>query len=157
MKTDDPAFAPIHSAAGSGTVNEAFGLRRVFRVTAEQTGGAFAIFEENIPEGVGPPLHVHHKEIETFVVLEGTVRFRVGDDEILAGAFDIVTIPAGLPHTFQGKGPGLSRAMVHLAPGHAGGFFAAVSSAGLTPPGDMSQIAALAADYNLEFVGPPLD
>jgi mannose-6-phosphate isomerase-like protein (cupin superfamily) len=156
MSNDAPGKA-IVTRDGEGEANEAFGLRRVFRVTSDQTGGAFALFEENIPEGAGPPLHIHHREIETFIVLDGAVRFRAGDDEFVAGPGDIVTIPAGLPHTFQGRGPGPSRALVQLSPGHAAGFFPAVTDQGLDPSRDMERIVAVAAEYNLEFVGPPLD
>lgn len=147
----------IHSAAGEGEANEAFGLRRIFRVTADQTDGAFAIFEENVPEGAGPPLHIHHKETETFTVLDGAIRFHLDGEEFTAEPGAIVVIPAGTPHTFQGRGPGMSRALIQLSPGHAAGFFGAVTKAGLKAPDDMEAVAKLAEDYNLSFVGPPLD
>ena len=147
----------MHFRTGDGTPNEAFGLRRVLRVRPEHTGGAFAVFEENVPEGAGPPLHVHAKEHETFTVLEGRIRFRAGEEEFVAAPGDIVVIPPGTPHTFQGKGPGLARALVQLTPGAAAGFFEAVAAEGLSPPGYMARIEEVAAAHNISFVGPPLD
>lgn len=147
----------FHSPAGSGEANRAFGLTRRFRVTAEQTGGVFALFEEEIPERAGPPLHVHKAEHETFLVTEGAVRFRVdGAEDLIAEVGDVVVIAPGTPHTFQGAAPGTSRALVQLTPGAAAGLFAAVESEGLNPAHDMARIAEIAAAHNLEFVGPPI-
>ena len=147
----------MHFPSGQDDANEAFGLRRVIRVRPEHTGGAFAIFEENVPEGAGPPLHVHQREHETFTVIEGRIRFRAAEEEFVAEAGDIVLIPPGTPHTFQGKGPGIARALVQLSPGAAAGFFEAVTAEGLSPPADMARIEEIAAAHNIAFVGPPLD
>ena len=49
------------------------------KASAETTGGAFALFEENEP--VDTPLHMHENEDELFYVLEGEHVFEVGDEE----------------------------------------------------------------------------
>ena len=138
----------VHSPAGAGAANHAFGLTRHIRVTAEETGGAFALFEEEIPEGVGPPLHIHRAEHETFIVTEGAVRFRAGERDFVAEVGDVVVIAPGTPHTFQGARPGTSRALVQIAPGAAAGFFAAVEAEGLDPATDMERIVEIAAAHN---------
>ena len=51
---------PIVNAPASGEVNRVFGFKRYFRITPEDTGGAFCVFEEEVEEGTGPPLHIHH-------------------------------------------------------------------------------------------------
>lgn len=150
------SHAAVVRGPGEGEANGAFGLRRVFKVTEADSGGAFVVFEENIPEGAGPPLHIHHREHEVFTVLEGRIRFRCEGRDFDAEPGTVVMIPPGAPHAFKGIGPGLSRALVTLTPGGAGGFFATVEREGLKPPADMARIREIAATFGLEFVGPPL-
>jgi hypothetical protein len=38
-------------------------------VRSEQVSGAYAILEQEIPSGKGPPLHVHRHETEVFYVV----------------------------------------------------------------------------------------
>ena len=52
----------------------------VVKATAESTGGVFGLVESWVPAGASPPLHVHHREDESFWVLEGHLRFRCGDE-----------------------------------------------------------------------------
>ena len=147
--------AIVHQA-GEGEVNHAFGMTRRIRVTPEQTGGTFSVWEDEIPEGVGPPLHVHHDAQELFVVLEGRVRFRCSGREVDVGPGGTVLIPQRAEHTFKAVGPGLSRAMVTITPGRLVGFFREVEAAGLTPDANMDRIAGIAKEYDLEFIGPPI-
>ena len=58
------------------------------------------------------PLHVHHNDDEAWYVVEGTMRFRLGGQEVLAGAGTTVLVPAGVPHTFGNAGPGPSRYLI---------------------------------------------
>jgi quercetin dioxygenase-like cupin family protein len=148
-------MTPIHSRPGSGDENHAFGLTRRIRVASERTGDAFAIWEEEIPQGSGPPLHVHEREHEVFTVMSGRIRFRVAETEVEAGPGDVIVVPPGIPHTFKGLEDAL--ALVQLSPGPASRFFAAVAEAGVTPDTDMDRITEIAAAHNIRFVGPPLD
>lgn len=147
---------PIIHGAGEGEPNAAFGLRRWFRITAADTAGAFAIFEEEIPAGAGPPLHIHHEEREVFTVLSGRVKFHCDGREAELGAGSTVMIPAGARHAFRGVGPGPSRVLVMLSPGRGEGFFREVEAEGLRPGADKARIDEIAKRYALEFVGPPL-
>ena len=42
-----------------------------FLATGEETDGKYATFEAIVPPGSGPPPHVHSREEESFLVLEG--------------------------------------------------------------------------------------
>lgn len=140
---------------GSGTKNNAFFPRR-FLIVAGDSQGASTVFLENVPPGAGPPLHVHHREQETFYVLSGALRFHCeGRDEILE-AGGLALIPAGAKHTFKNEGDSEAEALITLTPGGGEGFFKAVEAEGLNPADDMPRIAEIAAEYGLEFVGPPL-
>ena len=61
---------PIIRGSGEGKVVGVLRDQSTFKVTSEETGGAYAILEQKIPPGHGPPLHVHRHETEIFYVLE---------------------------------------------------------------------------------------
>ena len=46
------------------------------------------------------PLHVHHRDDEAWYVLEGVLRFRLGDDVFEAGPHSAVLAPKGTPHAY---------------------------------------------------------
>ena len=46
------------------------------------------------------PLHVHHGDDEAWYVLEGTLRFRLGEETVEAGPGDAVMAPKGTPHAY---------------------------------------------------------
>jgi uncharacterized cupin superfamily protein len=46
------------------------------------------------------PLHIHHSADEAWYVLEGALRFRLGDDEVEAPAGGAVIAARGTPHTY---------------------------------------------------------
>lgn len=66
--------------------------------------------------GQGPRLHRHPYD-ETWVVVEGTVAFRAGEEEQTAEPGDVVILPAQTPHKFTNQGPGRSRLVcIHASP-----------------------------------------
>ncbi len=46
------------------------------------------------------PLHVHHADDEAWYVLEGVLRFRLGDEEFEVGPGGAVMAPKGTPHAY---------------------------------------------------------
>jgi mannose-6-phosphate isomerase-like protein (cupin superfamily) len=58
------------------------------------------------------PLHVHHSDDEAWYVIEGALRFRLADRELVAPAGSTVLVPAGVPHTFGNSGPEPSRYLI---------------------------------------------
>jgi mannose-6-phosphate isomerase-like protein (cupin superfamily) len=74
-------------------------------LTGEDTGGYFSMWESVQKPGAEPPLHVHHDSDETFQILEGNMRFMIGDQIRDAGPGDVVFAPKGIPHSFRIKSP----------------------------------------------------
>jgi mannose-6-phosphate isomerase-like protein (cupin superfamily) len=60
------------------------------------------------------PLHVHHADDEAWHVVSGALRFRFGDEEMIATAGSTVLVPAGVAHTFGNAGPEPSRYIIVL-------------------------------------------
>jgi mannose-6-phosphate isomerase-like protein (cupin superfamily) len=54
------------------------------------------------------PLHVHHGDDEAWYVLEGMLRFRIGDEIYEAGPGSAVLAPKGTPHAYGNAGRGQS-------------------------------------------------
>jgi quercetin dioxygenase-like cupin family protein len=67
--------------------------------SAEQTGGLFGLMEGVLAKGAEPPPHVHHREDESFFVLEGSLVVRVGDEVFSASPGSFVFCPRNVPHT----------------------------------------------------------
>jgi mannose-6-phosphate isomerase-like protein (cupin superfamily) len=73
------------------------------------------ILDESEP-GVGPRLHRHPYD-ETWVIQEGNLLFRVGDELGEAGPGDLVLAPPHVPHKFTNRGPGHARVIcIHASP-----------------------------------------
>ena len=72
----------------------------VFKVTGDETGGAFDYFVVEVAPHGGPPLHVHHTQEETIHVLSGRFKVRVGEEEQVLEQGGFAFMPSGLPHAF---------------------------------------------------------
>ena len=84
--------------------------------------------------GAGAPLHAHKDADEVFIVLEGTLDFRLGDERFLVKADHTIAIPAGVPHSFVAVGPGPVR-MYTFMPASGAIAGATVYFEGGPPPG----------------------
>ena len=69
----------------------------------EEHGVSVSLFLVNAPPGRGPGLHRHAYD-EVIVVQEGRAMCRVGDEGREVKAGDIISIPAGTPHSFTNCG-----------------------------------------------------
>ena len=72
MSTTTPTSSHARVPAGGGEALHVLGDLVHVKVTAQQTGGAFSMFEIVVPPGGGPPLH-RHAPCEAFHVLDGTL------------------------------------------------------------------------------------
>ena len=102
-------------------------IQILLKASAETTGGALSVFEENQP--VDTPLHVHEREDELFYVLEGEHVFQVGEREHSAGPGDLVFAPRGIPHSQRRVVPREGRTLVLTSPGGLEGFFRELAEA----------------------------
>ena len=133
------------------------------KARAEDTRGALGVLEGRFPyKGYGPALHVHGREDEAIYVLEGKIRFRVGDDEFVAGPGAWVWQPRGVPQAFSVESDS-ARVLIVFTPGglermfEDGGVPAAESTEPPPQPQPGSEtMAALAMRFGFEFVGPRL-
>lgn len=72
-----------------------------FLATGEQTNNLFSLMYIEVHKGNEPPAHVHKNEDESYYILEGAVRFWIGDQILDAKAGDFIHLPKGIPHKFE--------------------------------------------------------
>lgn len=128
---------------------------------AQNTRNTFTLVDAIYREGYGPPPHLHTREDEFFVVLEGRVRFIAGATETDQGPGALAFLPRNRAHTFEPLN-GQVRMLIGLLPGGLETFFKAFSTPagnlGLEPEPvtmpDMEQFIEAGADYGLEFLPP---
>jgi len=122
------------------------GLGVEYKISGEQTGGAFFVVEHPIEPGRLVPPHMHTREDEFSYVLEGEIGVRVGDEVVVATPGCYVFKPRGVPHTFWNAGPAPGRLIEIIAPAGFEQLF--LELADLFRAGaDLNQIAAANARY----------
>ena len=92
---------------------------------------------EEVPPMVDTPAHVHAREDELFLSLEGDHVVEIGAEEHRIGPGESVFAPRGVPHSQRRVVPGEGRLLVVTAPGGLDGFFrelAAADTAGTLGP-----------------------
>ncbi|HSI29699.1 MAG TPA: quercetin 2,3-dioxygenase [Miltoncostaeaceae bacterium] len=130
------------------------------KLTAADSGGRMTIVDVTEPPGAEAPLHVHHREDEAFVVLEGRVTLEVGGASVVAGPGDVAYGPRDVPHRYV-VGPDGCRMLFVCTPGGFEGLVRDMSEPAreraLPPPPDGEpdyvRIAAVAEAYGCELLG----
>jgi quercetin dioxygenase-like cupin family protein len=70
-------------------------------VPNEATGGKLSMFQATMPEGFSPPRHIHTREDEIFLVVDGELCFDIDGELRIAGPGAALYMPRGVPHTFR--------------------------------------------------------
>ena len=133
----------------------------LWKATAEETGGAFILFEDRMPRGKTTPLHVHPHEDETFVVLEGEILVHVEGTEHPVGPGGVAVVPRGTQHAFLVTSE-TARILALQTPGSGEAFYREASEPSTDEsdadrPADFDRLRA-AAGRNpgcIEILGPP--
>jgi Cupin domain len=116
-----------------------------------------------MPEGFSPPRHIHTREDEVFLVLEGDASFDVDGRRLLAGPGTSVYMPRGVPHTFRVESA-TARMLGIMTPGQFEQLFRKLSvPAGArtlpepgTVPFDVQAVMAEQIRLGTQVVGPPM-
>lgn len=124
--------------------------------THETTGGAYSLIEtRETGVGGGPPLHIHRDAAEAFYVIAGTYSMHLAGREFHCAAGSFVYVPLGMVHTFRVVEAG-SRKLNLYTPAAMEGYFDELSDAAKDGVDDAG-LAAIAARYSMEIVGPVPD
>jgi quercetin dioxygenase-like cupin family protein len=138
------------------------GVLQQVRVSGEQTGGAFSLTDNLARRGSGSPVHIHEREEESLVVLDGELRVVLDGDEHLAGAGTVAVLPQGVPHAYVVTSAEARFLTLH----NPGGFERFAAEVGepaqaltLPPepegPPDLAAVTAIAARHGITILAPP--
>lgn len=130
------------------------------------TGEAFSIVEERGRFGCMTPRHVHEREAETFVVLDGALEGWCAGAAQLVEAGNLIHLPAGREHAFR-----VASSTAHfytiITPAGFESFFAAtgtpleqafdgeLSVPGPVTPEDVEALQAVLTPLGCTVTGPP--
>jgi quercetin dioxygenase-like cupin family protein len=130
------------------------GVGVVFKIDGEDTGGALSIVEHPFEVGALVPPHVHNREDEYSIVLQGEIGFRSNDREVVLGPGGYIVKPRGEVHAMWNAGSTPARMIEIISPAGFEKFFRELSdmTAGGAP--DTAVIAELAGSYELPFAEP---
>lgn len=133
------------------------GVPSLMRATAETTNGAFGLMEHwEMPVGFASPYHTHHREDESFYVLEGRIGFVCGGKWLKAGPGTFVYGPREIAHGFKVLGGAPARMLLMCDPGGFERFVLEQTTPISEPPSppDMGKLMMLAEKFGIEIHGP---
>jgi quercetin dioxygenase-like cupin family protein len=128
----------------------------VFKVTGEDTAGAFDYFVVEVAPLGGPPLHVHHTQEETIHVLTGRFKLQIGDETFRLGVGGFAYLPSGVQHTFLNLTDEPAEVIVVYTPGGGHRFYEELGPLTRDGTPDRATVAAVFEKYGMTLLGPPL-
>ena len=128
----------------------------IFKVTGEDTGGAFDYFIVEVAPNGGPPLHVHHKQEEAIHVLTGRFKVRIGDELFQLEEGGFAYMPSAIPHAFLNLIDEPAEIIVVYTPGGGHKFYEELGPATRNGTPDRKVIAAIFEQHDMSLLGPPL-
>jgi len=128
----------------------------VFKVTGEDTGGAFDYFTVEVAPKGGPPLHVHHNQEETIHVLKGRFKVRIGDELFWLEDGGFAYLPSAIPHAFLNLTDEPGEIVVVYTPGGGHKFYEELGPATRNGTPDRAVVAAIFEKHDMSLLGPPL-
>jgi hypothetical protein len=122
-----------------------------FLCDSRETGGAWALFEEEVPLGMGPPPHRHDWD-EAYYILDGEVDFEIDGEAVRSSKGDFNYLPRNTVHGFKGASPEPARVLIFSAPGHSSEFFEELSSEVRRVPEDLPKVPQIGKRHGIHFL-----
>lgn len=128
-------------------------------VDSAVSDGQVLIMRSDTTQGSGAPIHVHQREDEVFVLLDGALTIWTGDQRQELQAGGVAFLPKGLPHTYFVTSA-TARILEVITPA---GLEQAFREAGWdlrTPPPEgwactPDAVTAAMAKHGCQIIGPP--
>jgi quercetin dioxygenase-like cupin family protein len=109
--------------------------------------------------GAASPMHVHSREEEQFLLIDGSVTFVLGDERHELAPGEMVQLPAGTPHGYVVTSE-TATVVGSVTPGGFESFFTRLGTPiqpGETdgPGPDMAKMGEVSGEFGVELLGPP--
>jgi quercetin dioxygenase-like cupin family protein len=138
------------------------GVEVVFRMSGEETGGAYALLEFCLEPGRLVPPHAHRREHEVSYVLEGEIGVRIGPDELTATPGSLVVKRPQVTHAWWNARASPARVLETISPAGLESYFRELAdiqaSRGFRDPGlvaDLQDRYGIRA--NVDWIAPLKD
>ena len=148
MRSDDPQpiFVPPHAG-------KKLEFRAVtHKLTGQQTGGAYYLFESVFDSEGGNRLHVHRREDEVAYVLEGALEVRLTDQTVVVEAGGVAHLPKNVPHAIRNPLKTRSRYLFMAIPAGLDQWFDALEASRRDGALDDALYRKLSLDYGIEWL-----
>jgi len=124
------------------------------------TNGLFALLKMTEIKGLEPPPHIHTREDEIFLLLDGEIEFSVKNETYHAVEGDTMFLPRNIQHSFK-LVTARSEVLILLTPGGFEQYFIEMSEPASemkeaplpSGPPDMARLIATSAKYGVKFPG----
>lgn len=133
----------------------------IWKVRAEETAGAFFLFEDQMSGGKMTPLHTHPDSDESMYILAGEIIMHMEGVEHRIGAGGLAVAPRGVPHAFMVVSESARMLCLHT-PGCCEAFYWDASTPladgdpGGSGPVDFGKVQDSARrNGGIELLGPP--
>jgi quercetin dioxygenase-like cupin family protein len=120
----------------------------LIRVSAKDTGGLYSVVEIVSDPGDGTPMHIHEREDEYLVVLEGTARVAYGDKVFDSQAGEVMTLRKGIPHAWGNRSSTPLRVAFLVFPGGIEETLVLIAKS------SAADIRAIAERFHVRVIGP---
>ena len=152
---NSPFMNPILVPCDGGNKVNILGIPMIIRIHGRDTGGVVSVVESHDVPGGGPPPHIHHREDETFQILEGDYELTVGGKTFSAKKGATIFAPRGIPHTYRYLGQTPGRLMCIITPSGFEGFFKEIGAMSPQQQQDIPRVMEIAKKFGLEILPPP--
>jgi len=125
-----------------------------FKIDGADTGGALSIVEHPFDVGALVRPHVHTREDEISIVLEGEIGFRSEDQEVVLRPGGYIIKPRNQVHAMWNAGSVPARMIEIISPAGFEGFFRGFADLNDAGPIDLAQVRALAENFGLPYAQP---
>jgi mannose-6-phosphate isomerase-like protein (cupin superfamily) len=118
---------------------------------ADETGGSWSLFEEEVPLGMGPPPHRHDWD-EAYYILDGEIDFEVDGVSVKSGKGDFNYLPRNTVHGFKGASVSPAHVLIFASPAHGSEFFRELNEEVHSLPEDGAKIPEIGERHGIHFM-----
>jgi quercetin dioxygenase-like cupin family protein len=145
-----PVKVVLPGAGDTGGLAPGIGVQ--FKIDGPDALGRLAIVEHPFAVGAIVPPHVHTREDEFSIVIDGRIGFRSNDQEVVLDAGGYIVKPRGEVHAMWNAGKRPARMIEVIAPAGFEGFFREMAEMTATGIFDWATLHRLSDAYGLPFV-----